>query len=91
MLKIATIALVSSFALSAFAANSSAPERSVELKDGTTVHVFRDGKMGMEDKFGRPFLMSNGHVMEARDGTKIQMKGNEVWRVAAPAQLYRGN
>lgn len=56
-------------------------DRSVELKDGSTVHIFKDGKMGMEDKYGRAFLMKEGTEMETKDGEKIIMKGNEVWRV----------
>lgn len=90
MLKITAVALASTFALSAFAAGGTELQRSVELKDGSTVHIFQDGKMGMEDKFGRPFLMPQGHVMEARDGTRIEMKGNEVSRVEALYQIYRG-
>lgn len=72
------IALVTGlFALSAFAAE----EKSYELKDGSTVHVFKDGKMGMEDKMGRSARMKEGHVMETKDGQKLMMKGDEVWRV----------
>jgi hypothetical protein len=54
------------------------------------VHIFQDGKMGMEDKFGRTFLMEQGHVMETRDGRTVEMKGNEVWRVEALSAQYRG-
>lgn len=91
MLKITAMALASTFALSAFAADGTELQRSVELTDGAIVHVFEDGKMGMEDKYGRPFLMPQGHVMEARDGTRIEMKGNEVSRVEALYRFYRGS
>jgi hypothetical protein len=37
--------------------------------------------MGMEDKFGRATYMESGHVMETKDGKKIIMNGNEIWRV----------
>ena len=40
-------------AASAFAIDTANVEKSYELKDGSTVHVFKDGKMGMEDKIGR--------------------------------------
>lgn len=56
-------------------------EKSYDLKDGSTLHVFRDGKMAMEDRFGRPFPMDQGHQMETLDGKKISMQGNEVWRL----------
>ena len=37
--------------------------KTVQLKDGLTVYVFNDGKMGMEGKYGRVLSMSEGHVM----------------------------
>lgn len=67
-------------------------EESYVLKDGSTVHVFRDGKMAMEDKFGRAFPMDQGHSMETRDGQKISMQGNEVWRLDSLLNYnYRGH
>ena len=68
-------------AASAFASDTANVEKSYELKDGSTVHVFKDGKMGMEDKYGRAVTMAEGHAMETKDGQKIMMKGNEIWRV----------
>jgi len=67
-------------ALSAFAVDSTQVEKSIELKDGSTVYIFKDGKMGMENKFGRATDMKPGHVMETKDGEKIVMNGNEVVR-----------
>lgn len=67
-------------AASAFAFDTAAVQKSYELKDGAKVHVFKDGKMGMEDKFGRAVPMKEGMAMETKDGQKILMKGNEVWR-----------
>lgn len=58
-------------------------ERSIELKDGSTVHVFDDGKMAMEDEYGRPFLMREGVEMQTQDSEKIVMKGNVMWRLEA--------
>ncbi len=78
--KLALAALTTSFAVSAMAALGSV-EKSVELKDGSTVYVFADGKMGMADRFGRAFSVPETHVMETRDGQTIQMVGNEVARV----------
>ncbi|MBI3524758.1 MAG: periplasmic Cu(I)/Cu(II)-binding protein CopK [Betaproteobacteria bacterium] len=83
MLKKIVVAAGAMIALSAFAAGHNQAERSVELKDGSTVHIFNDGKMGMEDQFGRAAYMEPGHTMETRDGKKITMNGNEVWRVDA--------
>ncbi len=82
MLKKILFAIASgTIALSAFAVDNSKVEKSIELKDGSTVHVFKDGKMGMENKLGRVEAMKPGHVMETKDGQRIIMIGNEVFRL----------
>jgi len=53
----------------------------IELKDGSVVHIYKDGKMTMEDRVGRPHTMPEGTSMETKDGKVIMMKGNEVWRL----------
>jgi hypothetical protein len=53
-------------------------EKVIELKDGSTVYIFKDGKMAMEDKVGRAKRMDQDVVMETRDGRKIMMHGDEV-------------
>ena len=63
--------------------------RVIELKDGTSIVVFKDGKMSMRDKFGRAVTMPEGMVMETRDGTKVTMKGNEVWRLTTTEELNK--
>ncbi|WP_454754847.1 periplasmic Cu(I)/Cu(II)-binding protein CopK [Cupriavidus basilensis] len=85
-------ASTSLLAFSTFAADPSQVEKKFELKDGSTMYVFKDGKMGMEDKFGRPASMKEGVVMETKDGEKLMMKGNEVWRIDSvlPSRTNRG-
>ena len=56
-------------------------EKSIQLTDGSTVQVFADGKMAMEDSFGRATYMAPGHAMQTRDGKTIIMNGNEVARL----------
>lgn len=68
--------------VSAFAIDREGIEKSVQLKDGSTVHVFKDGKMAMENKFGRPYRMKAGEVMQTIDGQPMAMKGNEVTRLS---------
>ena len=68
--------------VSAFAIDQAAIEKSVSLKDGSTVHVFKDGKMAMEDKLGRPFRMKPGQTMQTTDGQSMVMKGDEVARLS---------
>jgi hypothetical protein len=53
----------------------------IALKDGSSVTVYKDGKMAMEDRFGRSISMKPGQAMEARDGSKLVMTGNETYRV----------
>ena len=65
-------------ALPAFAVDASKVEKSIELKNGSTVYIFKDGKMAMEDKVGRVVSMKSGQVMETKDGQKIIMVGNEL-------------
>lgn len=73
-------------ALSAFALDTSGVEKSIQLKDGSTVHQFKDGKMAMEDKYGRAVRMNPGTSMTAKDGTSITMNGDEVARLSQGIQ-----
>ena len=77
--KISVVIAGTLLAASAFALD--AVKQTIPLKDGSTVYVFTDGKMGMEDKLGRSIRMQPGHIMEATDGTKVTMVGDEVIRV----------
>lgn len=52
--------------------------KSIPLKDGSVVHQFKNGKMAMEDKYGRPTRMNVGETMTAADGTTITMNSDEV-------------
>ena len=79
--KLLMVVAMSAVTASAFAVDQAQVQKSIELKDGSTVYIFKDGKMGMEDKYGRPAFMESGHAMETKDGKKIIMIGNEVWRV----------
>ena len=83
--KLLVAAASSMIAMSAFAVDANQVEKSIQLKDGSTVHVFADGKMGMENQYGRTVYMEPGHVMQTKDGKQIIMIGNEVARLE---QLY---
>ena len=79
--KMLAIVALSSLGFSAYAVDASQVEKSIELKDGSTVYIFKDGKMAMEDKFGRAVRMKKDTVMETKDGQKIMMHGDEVMRL----------
>jgi hypothetical protein len=53
----------------------------IKLKDGSTLYVFRDGKMAKEDKLGRTVFLQKGEVLEAADGRRVTAVGNEVARL----------
>ena len=81
--KLLVAVATSTIALSAFAADANQVEKSVPLKDGSTVHVFADGKMAMENRFGRTEHMQPGAAMQAKDGKTVSMTGNETARLDA--------
>lgn len=78
LLVVATIAAIST---SALAVDAAKVEQSIPLKDGSTVYIFKDGKMAMENKHGSAVRMKQGEVMETKDGKKIMMHGDEVYRL----------
>lgn len=82
-------ALGSIIAISAIAADNKGVEKVYELTDGSKVFVFEGGKMGMEDKNGRPARMKPGHVMETKSGERLIMIGDEVARVESLGHLRR--
>ena len=48
------------------------PALVVAYVDGTTLYVFKDGKMAMEDSLGRSVSMRAGQPMETINGEKIE-------------------
>lgn len=64
--------------------------KTIPLEDGSNVIVFKDGKMGMEDKLGRSKRMKPGQVMKAKDGTRLVMVGDEVMRVESMLSDKKG-
>ncbi len=90
MLKnLAIVAALIAAATTTFAADLADVARKFELKDGSTVYVFKDGKMSMEDRLGRTVGMKPGYVMETKDGQKIIMIGNELARLDAIKSVER--
>jgi len=87
--KILLVAAFSTIVASAFAFDSTDVQK-VLLKDGSTVYIFKDGKMAMENKYGRVENMAPGHVMEAKNGEKITMQADEVARLQTLLTLARG-
>ncbi len=53
----------------------------LELKDGSTVYVFKDGQMAKEDRLGRTEHLKPGEILVLKDGRKVKAVGNEVQRL----------
>lgn len=81
--KLLMVVAMSAVTATAFAGDAARAEAKqvIELKDGSTVYIFKDGKMAMEDKSGRTMRMKKDMVMETKDGMKIIMHGDEVMRL----------
>ena len=79
--KLAFATFIAAMSLNVLAVDTSNVVKSYELKDGSKLHIFKDGKMAMENKYGKAVSMHEGKVMETKDGSKILMKGNEVFRL----------
>lgn len=81
--RILTAAFLSILASSAFAGDAARKEaeKVIEMKDGSTLYIFKDKKMAMEDKHGRATRMKPGHVMETKSGDKLIMVGDAVARL----------
>ncbi|MBS0336218.1 MAG: CopK family periplasmic copper-binding protein [Proteobacteria bacterium] len=71
---------LSIIALAFAGAVSAAEPITIELKDGGKVFVDKDGTMAHIDAAGKREKMKDGKVMEAKDGSKVMMKNNAIWK-----------
>ena len=84
LVKLALIAVLSTTgATTAFAHDVARAEakQMIELKGGSTLYIFKDGKMATEDRYGRATRMELGAVMETKDGRQVKMESDEVARL----------
>lgn len=75
------VTVLSTAAGSAFAISADKVEQTIPLKDGSTLYIFKGGKMAMENKLGKAMSMKAGEIMETKDGMMIMMHGNELMRL----------
>ena len=76
MRKFALPILLLAFAGAALAAEP----QTIELKDGGKIAVDTKGTMIHTDAAGNRVKMKDGRVMTAKDGNKIMMKNNAIWK-----------
>ena len=77
-----TILALSFLVFSALATAQGAKDaaQTFDLKDGGRVVVMKDGTMAHYDAAGSRVKMKDGRVMEAKDGSKLMMKNNAIWK-----------
>ena len=68
------------FAASSFAA-APTQDQTFDLKDGGKVVIEKNGTMAHYDDAGKRVIMRDGVIMEAKDGSKLMMKNNEIWKM----------
>lgn len=56
------------------------PGQTIELKDGGKVVVMKDGTLAHMDATGKRIAMKDGRIMEAKDGSRLMMKNNAIWK-----------
>jgi hypothetical protein len=79
----AASALMGMASVSAIAGDELPPKlkESIALSDGSTVHVFTDGKMALADKLGRAVPKKVGTTLDAKDGRRVTLTSNESARL----------
>jgi hypothetical protein len=76
MRKLALSILLFAFAGAVLAAEP----QTIELKDGGKIVVDEKGNMAHIDAAGTRVKMRDGKVMVAKDGSKVMMKNNAIWK-----------
>lgn len=64
-------------------------EKVVPLKDGSTLHTYKDGKMAVENAYGDAVSVPIGQAVQAMDGTSIVVSSNEVARLTQELHIHR--
>ena len=54
--------------------------QTIDLKDGGKIIIEKNGTMAHLDAAGKRVIMREDVVMEAKDGSKVMMKNNQIWK-----------
>lgn len=79
MRKLTLPILLLAFAGAAFAAEP----QTIDLKDGGKIVIDKEGAIAHMDAAGKRVKMKDGKIMEAKDGSRLMMKNNAVWKTIA--------
>ncbi|HEY8906353.1 MAG TPA: CopK family periplasmic copper-binding protein [Rhodoferax sp.] len=77
-----TASIMASAAIAPQARIGAYGEQLVTLHDGSTLHIYKDGKMAEENAYGRPAVVTPGLMLHEQNGTTIAMNGDEVARLS---------
>lgn len=79
---IAILSLMGAISLPSFAGDAAAAAKEmINLKDGSTLYVFSDGKMALESKYGKAEFLMKGQTLQTADGRTIKADSNEIARL----------
>ena len=73
-------AILIAFSTLAFGQAAQPADQTIELRDGGKVTVQKDGTMTHVDAAGTRVRMKDGQTMVAKDGSKLLMKNNAIWK-----------
>jgi hypothetical protein len=73
-------ALLLAFSAAAFAQGGQQAAQVIDLKDGGKVTIQKDGTMFHVDAAGNRVMMKDGQMMDGKDGSKLMMKNNAIWK-----------
>ncbi|OIQ75761.1 copper resistance protein K precursor [mine drainage metagenome] len=79
---LATAGIMASAAIAPTSGRGAYGEQLVALQGGSTLHIYKDGKMAEENAYGRPTVMAPGQQLHDQNGATITMNGDEVARLS---------
>lgn len=81
-LVLASAAIVSNAAIVPGSGLGAYGEQTIALQDGSTLHIYKDGKMAVENVYGRAVMIKVGQPLKTLGGKTIVMSSDEVARLS---------
>ncbi|MDR3395308.1 MAG: CopK family periplasmic copper-binding protein [Parasulfuritortus sp.] len=78
---LATASIVASAAIAPTARIGAFGEQLVTLQGGSTLHIYKDGQMAVENVYGRPTVVAPGQQLHEKNGTTIAMNSDDIARL----------
>ena len=90
MRKMTLPVLLLAFAGAALGADQ-ATEQTIALQDGGQIVIQKSGTMIHTDAKGNRIRMTDGKIMEAKDGSKVMMKNDALWQTLSVKDALHPN